>query len=131
MKGHVPDVYLIHVRLVGEGQTIEFAGYAKPVQTALGSLVRHNLYEEPDKYGCGPAWLLWGDGKAKMVFDKASRYVWCQIYPWEARQAALVLLLLGERGGMMHKDVARMFARAVYCTRHCAEWRRPDTYHLG
>lgn len=125
------DEHYVHLRLATVGEPLrEIPGYVTPQKRRGTSGVRYNMLREAD----GHIWELYPDGTTRFRYYRLNApqpiTYWCQIYPWEARQAALALLLLG-RNGALHKDVACMFARAVYCTRHCAEWRRPDTYFLG
>jgi len=131
MQGRDSDMHLVHVRLTtADSRAVhELQGYVTFSQRRGLTHGHFHCFQLLDDDG--PIWNLYPDGTAKMRghLNMAPRY-WCQVYPWEARQAALAMLALGDCGAM-HKDVARMFARAIYCTRHRAKWRRPDTYHLG
>lgn len=119
----------VHVRFVGglsPTASLELSGYVHP-----GSDNRHIRFDGYRFFSGTSLILLKSNGYVRGVtttmpffgpgITTPHRIAWCQTWPWEARQAALIFLVCGKRR-LLHKDVARLLAMAIYSTRNKEEW---------
>lgn len=141
-------IHQVHIRLarLANGVVWEVNGYV-PRKSKRARFHRFHDFRQEDinATGLGESrggwWTLHDDGQAEKVYyyrrwaapspeAGSLPYAWCQIFPWRARRAVLVILLLG-RLRRLHKDMARYLAKCVYCTRANRRWCAPDEYCLG